>query len=116
MQQYFILEFLILIQVIHDTRLVDDIGAENADDADEEDVDDHEEEEKEINTRTSEPCSRDISATSDRNNDTPQELPWEPSDIDNCEQLQMHRLSEWDYPIFELADTFHDSVLSRVST
>lgn len=39
-------------------------------------------------------------------------------DVGDCETeplLQSHRICEWDYPIFELADLFTDTILSRVN-
>lgn len=36
------------------------------------------------------------------------------SQIEDCALLQIHRLQEWDYPIFELADLAGDYILSKV--
>lgn len=43
-------------------------------------------------------------------------IPWEIENIDDCELLHIHRLNEWDYPIFELANQCSDTILSKVST
>ncbi|XP_064617945.1 LOW QUALITY PROTEIN: cGMP-inhibited 3',5'-cyclic phosphodiesterase 3A-like [Liolophura sinensis] len=37
------------------------------------------------------------------------------SQIEDCALLQIHRLQEWDYPIFELADLAGDYILSKVA-
>ena len=43
-------------------------------------------------------------------------IPWEIENIDNCELLHIHRLNEWDYPVFDLANQCSDTILSKVST
>lgn len=42
-------------------------------------------------------------------------IPWEIENIDDCELLHIHRLNEWDYPIFDLASQCSDTILSKVS-
>ncbi|KAK3583959.1 hypothetical protein CHS0354_033754 [Potamilus streckersoni] len=37
------------------------------------------------------------------------------SELDKCELLNIHRLSEWDYPVFELSDICGNFILSKVA-
>ena len=42
------------------------------------------------------------------------ESPFNLEDLDTWRLLRISELNQWDYPIFELADLAHDTILSRV--
>ncbi|XP_069104383.1 cGMP-inhibited 3',5'-cyclic phosphodiesterase 3A-like isoform X3 [Argopecten irradians] len=108
--------------VMHDTHLSDELGVDTAEDADEEDVDDHETDE--IPSVVQE-VKKDISAvplllelgegrTDSSKSVCSDILPWDVNSVEQCELLHIHQLNEWDFPIFELSDKFHDTILSRM--
>ncbi|XP_069104375.1 cGMP-inhibited 3',5'-cyclic phosphodiesterase 3A-like isoform X2 [Argopecten irradians] len=109
-------------RVMHDTHLSDELGVDTAEDADEEDVDDHETDE--IPSVVQE-VKKDISAvplllelgegrTDSSKSVCSDILPWDVNSVEQCELLHIHQLNEWDFPIFELSDKFHDTILSRM--
>ncbi|XP_060073053.1 cGMP-inhibited 3',5'-cyclic phosphodiesterase 3A-like, partial [Ylistrum balloti] len=111
-------------RVIHDTRIADELGVDTADDADEEDVDDHETDEipsvvpevkKDISCGTVPPLLElGVDQTDSAKSVCSDILPWDVNTIEQCELLHIHKLNEWDYPIFDLSDKFHDTILSRM--
>ncbi|XP_078309809.1 cGMP-inhibited 3',5'-cyclic phosphodiesterase 3A-like isoform X4 [Crassostrea virginica] len=88
--------------VIHDRRLKENVDM--AEDADEED-------ESEL---TTEEVDGKSTATSPAATANSVKIPWEIENIDNCELLHIHRLNEWDYPVFDLANQCSDTILSKV--
>ncbi|XP_078309868.1 cGMP-inhibited 3',5'-cyclic phosphodiesterase 3A-like isoform X5 [Crassostrea virginica] len=89
-------------EVIHDRRLKENVDM--AEDADEED-------ESEL---TTEEVDGKSTATSPAATANSVKIPWEIENIDNCELLHIHRLNEWDYPVFDLANQCSDTILSKV--
>ncbi|XP_048768882.2 cGMP-inhibited 3',5'-cyclic phosphodiesterase 3A-like isoform X2 [Ostrea edulis] len=86
--------------VIHDRRLKENIDM--AEDADEEDESELVTEEVIVKPSVTSPTVNSV------------KIPWEIENIDDCELLHIHRLNEWDYPIFELANQCSDTILSKV--
>ncbi|XP_056016557.1 cGMP-inhibited 3',5'-cyclic phosphodiesterase 3A-like isoform X8 [Ostrea edulis] len=87
-------------EVIHDRRLKENIDM--AEDADEEDESELVTEEVIVKPSVTSPTVNSV------------KIPWEIENIDDCELLHIHRLNEWDYPIFELANQCSDTILSKV--
>ncbi|XP_061176789.1 cGMP-inhibited 3',5'-cyclic phosphodiesterase 3A-like isoform X2 [Saccostrea echinata] len=86
--------------VIHDRRLKENVDM--AEDADEEDESELTAEEVDGKSSVTSPTANSVN------------LPWEIENIDDCELLHIHRLNEWDYPIFDLANQCSDTILSKV--
>ncbi|XP_061176791.1 cGMP-inhibited 3',5'-cyclic phosphodiesterase 3A-like isoform X4 [Saccostrea echinata] len=87
-------------EVIHDRRLKENVDM--AEDADEEDESELTAEEVDGKSSVTSPTANSVN------------LPWEIENIDDCELLHIHRLNEWDYPIFDLANQCSDTILSKV--
>ncbi|XP_021363584.1 cGMP-inhibited 3',5'-cyclic phosphodiesterase A-like isoform X4 [Mizuhopecten yessoensis] len=110
--------------VVHDTHIADELGVDTAEDADEEDVDDHEPDEipsvvPEVKKDISHvPVLPSLIDGEDRTDSAEcacnEHLPYDVNTIDQCELLHIHKLNEWDYPIFDLSDKYHDTILSRM--
>ncbi|XP_021363582.1 cGMP-inhibited 3',5'-cyclic phosphodiesterase A-like isoform X2 [Mizuhopecten yessoensis] len=111
-------------RVVHDTHIADELGVDTAEDADEEDVDDHEPDEipsvvPEVKKDISHvPVLPSLIDGEDRTDSAEcacnEHLPYDVNTIDQCELLHIHKLNEWDYPIFDLSDKYHDTILSRM--
>ncbi|XP_033739630.1 cGMP-inhibited 3',5'-cyclic phosphodiesterase A-like [Pecten maximus] len=112
-------------RVIHDTRIADELGVDTAEDADEEDVDDHETDEippsvvpdvKKDSSCGTVPLLLELGEdrTDSAKSVCSDILPWDVNTIEQCDILHIHKLNEWDFPIFELSDKFHDTILSRM--
>lgn len=87
--------------VIHDRRLQENVDmAEDADEEDENELTAEEVDGK--NSSVASPTANSV------------KIPWEIENIDDCELLHIHRLNEWDYPIFDLASQCSDTILSKV--
>ncbi|XP_052711995.1 cGMP-inhibited 3',5'-cyclic phosphodiesterase 3A-like isoform X4 [Crassostrea angulata] len=88
-------------EVIHDRRLQENVDmAEDADEEDENELTAEEVDGK--NSSVASPTANSV------------KIPWEIENIDDCELLHIHRLNEWDYPIFDLASQCSDTILSKV--
>lgn len=83
------------------TQKCSDISAEDADNEDETETD------------ISEKCKA-IKLDSDKL-DNNVELPWDVTRLESCEILSIQNLNDWDFPIFDLAKLYPDSLLSKVS-
>ncbi|VDI23638.1 cGMP-inhibited 3',5'-cyclic phosphodiesterase A [Mytilus galloprovincialis] len=82
------------------TQKCSDISAEDADNEDETETD------------ISEKCKA-IKLDSDKL-DNNVELPWDVTRLESCEILSIQNLNDWDFPIFDLAKLYPDSLLSKV--
>lgn len=88
-------------EVIHDRRLQENVDmAEDADEEDENELTAEEVDGK--NSSVASPTANSV------------KIPWEIENIDDCELLHIHRLNEWDYPIFDLASQCSDTILSKI--
>lgn len=88
-------------EVIHDRRLKENVDmAEDADEEDENELTAEEVDGK--NSSVASPTANSV------------KIPWEIENIDDCELLHIHRLNEWDYPIFDLASQCSDTILSKI--
>lgn len=103
------------MQVIHDSRLANDTGADTAEDADEED-DEDDREIREVEKRKNSLVSLENKKCGDstKNNASSETVPWDIHTIDQCELLHIDRLNDWDFPIFDLSDNCGNFILSKV--
>ncbi|KAK3097062.1 hypothetical protein FSP39_006002 [Pinctada imbricata] len=96
-------------QVLHDSRLKESSHLDMAEDADEEDENDADAHHRD--------AKKSVVVKSDAKQDvvSSDSLPWDIASVEDCQLLKIHRLNDWDFPIFDLADSCHSDILSKVA-
>ena len=96
--------------MLHDSRLKERSHSDMAEDADEEDENDPEADL--VVNRKSVVVKHDPKVVD--SNSGAEILPWDIASIEESQLLTIHRLNDWDFPIFELADSCKNNILSKV--